>query len=198
MTVQPDVYLPPDVAAVLDSLRTDLRAAAGDNLVALILFGGLARGRYLPATSDINLAVVLSDASGPALERIATPLHEAWRTRRVDPLIVVPGEIARLAVAFPTKILDIRRRHIVLFGEDPFVDVAVDRGHVRVRVEQELRNLELRLRHRFVLAHDDPAALAAARKIHQGSSSGEYTPALFGRLLETIGRAADRAGRVDA
>ena len=162
MTASPDVYLPPDVAAALDELGTALRAAAGENLLGLVLYGGLARGRYNPETSDINLVVLLGDASADALGRIAAPLHAAWRAKRVEPLIMTPNELPRLALAFPTKMLDIQRRHIALIGEDPFDGIEPSRDFIRLRVEQELRNLTLRLRRRFVAIHDDPAALAAA------------------------------------
>jgi predicted nucleotidyltransferase len=157
-----DVFLPPAVAHALDELTVALRAGAGDNLLGLILFGGLARGRFVPGKSDINVVVVLRDASATAIAKIAEPLHEAWRTSRVDPFIIMPGEIGRLTIAFPTKILDIQRRHRLLMGEDPFVDILVDREHVRLRVEQELMNLALRLRHRFVRVSKDPVALASA------------------------------------
>ncbi len=162
MPAAQDVYLPPAVALALDELTTALRDAAGDNLTGLILFGGLARGRYVANVSDINLVVLVRDASATAIARFAAPLHEAWRTHRVDPLIITRDEIPRLTSAFPTKMLDIQRRHVVLMGDDPFVDITVDRDHMRLRVAQELSNLSLRLRHRFVRIQSDPAALAAA------------------------------------
>lgn len=148
MTVQSDATLPTDVAVALDELVTALRDAAGGNLLGLILYGGLARGRYNPGTSDINIVVVLRDISTEALVRIAPPLHAAQRARRVEPLIITPRELPRLAIAFPTKILDIQRRHVVLTGDDPFAGIDVSREHIRLRVEQELRNLALRLRRR--------------------------------------------------
>jgi predicted nucleotidyltransferase len=162
MTAPSTLQLPADVTPALDALSDSLRSAAGDNLLGLILFGGLSRGRYVPGSSDINVVVFLRDASAAALSRIAEPLRDAWRAKRVDPFIITPAEVPRLAITFPTKILDIQRRHVVLFGADPFTNITVDREHVRARVEQELRNLALRMRHRFVKVHDDPAALATA------------------------------------
>src|SRR5688572_1702723 len=104
MTVRADPNLPPEIALALDGLSAALRDAAGDNLLGLILYGGLARGRYHRGTSDINLVVVVRDASAQAIARIAEPLHAAWRARRVEPLIITPRELPRLAIAFPTKI----------------------------------------------------------------------------------------------
>jgi len=44
----------------------------------------------------------------------------------------------------------------------PFEGITVSSEHIRARAEQELRNLALRLRRRFISIHDDGAALAAA------------------------------------
>src|ERR1700687_3745663 len=49
---------PPQTAAALARLRDDLQRAAGKNLAGIILYGGLARGRYHPGKSDINLVVL--------------------------------------------------------------------------------------------------------------------------------------------
>jgi len=51
--------VPPAVTEALEKLRAELTAAASDDLAALVLYGGLVRGRYQPGRSDVNLAVVL-------------------------------------------------------------------------------------------------------------------------------------------
>lgn len=153
---------PPDVRAAIAQLSDDLTSAAGANLAGLILYGGLARGRYRPGKSDINVAVLLDDTSTAALERVAPTLRAAWRAWRVEPFVLKPAEVARLSVTFPTKLLDIARHHIVLMGADPFVNVQVAREQVRLRVEQGLRNSEMRLRRRYLSIFDDAPSLALA------------------------------------
>jgi len=66
------------------------------------------------------------------------------------------------ALVFPTKFLDIKDHHVVLAGEDPFASLEVPREQVSWRIVQELRNLTLRLRHRFTVAVDDRDAQAAS------------------------------------
>ena len=153
---------PPEVRAAVTRLRDDLEQAAGANLAGLILYGGLARGRYRAGKSDINLVVLLNDTSAAALAQVAPALRAAWRAWRVEPFIIKPTEAARLSVTFPTKLLDIARHHIVLAGSDPFTDLQVPREQVRLRIEQSLRNTELRLRRRYVSIFDDPPSLATA------------------------------------
>jgi hypothetical protein len=151
---------PPEVRAAIAQLCDDLTRVAGTNLAGLILYGGLARGRYRPGKSDINLVVLLDDTRAVALKPIAPILRAAWRAWRVEPFILRPAEVARLSVTFPTKLLDIARHHVVLAGANPFANIQVSREQVRLRIEQSLRNSELRLRRRFVSIFDDTAALA--------------------------------------
>jgi hypothetical protein len=129
-------------------------------LAGLVIYGSLARGRYHPGKSDINLIVLLRDISAVSLAAIAPPLRSAWRALRVEPLILMPAEVGRVAADFPTKFLDIQAHHVVLAGEDPFVGLEVAREQLRARLEQALRNLSLRLRRRYVALVHDPMAVA--------------------------------------
>jgi hypothetical protein len=153
--------VPPAVTEALEKLRAELTAAAGDDLAALVLYGGLVRGRYQPGRSDVNLAVVLRRASGGTLAAMAAPLHAAWRALRVEPFLLTLDELPRVAAVFPTKILDIKDSHVVLSGADPFAGIEVQREQLRLRVEQELRNQTIRLRRRFLAAATSPRELTA-------------------------------------
>jgi hypothetical protein len=153
---------PPVVQAALDRLKEDLVRAAGQNFAGLILYGGLARGRFRPGKSDVNVVVLLHDASGPALAAIAGPLATARRAAGVDALVLTPTEVARTADAFPTKFLDIKDHHLVLAGVNPFTQLEVTREQIRIRSEQEFRNMLLRLRRRYITARGDGLILTRA------------------------------------
>jgi hypothetical protein len=74
-------------------------------------------------------------------------------------MLMAKDEVAAVADAFPTKFLDIKNHHRVLLGVDPFLDLAVTRERIRLRTAQELRNLQLRLRRRYVDIANDAAML---------------------------------------
>ncbi len=152
---------PPAIAAALNRLKDELVRSGGTNLAGLILYGGLARGRYRPGKSDINVVVLLHEVSAPALAAIAPALRAARRAAGVVPMILTPAEVAPTAVVFPIKFLDIRDHHVVLCGADPFAGLEVPREQVRLRVVQELRNLSYRFRQHFVGAINDSAAQEA-------------------------------------
>jgi hypothetical protein len=116
--------IPGGVATALGHVRDELSAAATQNLVALDLYAGLAGGRYRGPKSDVDLAVVLEDASTERLSLLTPVLLAALRAARVKPWIAARSELGRLAHVFPTKFSTSR--------------------HLRFRVEPELRNLSLR------------------------------------------------------
>jgi len=146
---------PDVVVAALDDLAAALAQAAGANLAALVLYGGLARGSFRPGRSDVNVAVVLEDAAPARVAALAPALQAAARAARVEPWIVGRAELPRLMALFPTKLLDLQARHLLLAGADPFAGLSVPEAQVRHRAEQALANLSLRLRRRLVAAAGD-------------------------------------------
>ncbi|MGC3999974.1 MAG: nucleotidyltransferase domain-containing protein [Anaeromyxobacter sp.] len=153
--------LPAEAARALETLRDALTGALGPDLCALVLYGGAARGSYRPGQSDLNIAVVLADGSAATLDRIAPALRAAYRAARVEPFLLTLAELPRLVECFPSKLLDLEANHVVLAGANPFAGLSASPALVRLRAEQALRNLALRLRRRYVSAADDPAALLA-------------------------------------
>lgn len=149
---------PAHVAAAVERLQNELKTDAKDHVAGLILYGGLARGRFRVGQSDVDLVVLLRDVGEESLNAIAQPLQRAWRSAAVEPWILNIAEVASIADVFATKVFDIQEHHIVLFGEDPFVGLHVVRSHLRWRVEQELRNMAMRLRRRYVSVFDDKSA----------------------------------------
>src|SRR5262249_13325974 len=152
---------PPAITTALQCLKDELTRAAGANLAGLVLYGGLARGRYRAEQSDVNVVVLLHDVSAAALAAVAPALRTARRAAAVEPMILTPGEVPTVAVAFPTKFLDIKDHHVVLAGDDSFANLDVPREAIRRRVAQQLRNLSLRIRRRYLTIVDDRDAQAA-------------------------------------
>jgi predicted nucleotidyltransferase len=154
--------LPPDVQQSLDSLVAALTTAAGDDLLGVALYGGLAKGRYTPGISDINVLVVVRQAGLDTLERLAPALTAARREGRISSLVVTPDDLREMARLFPVKIADIKAAHRVLRGAVRLSDIEFDMSALRMRAIQELANAELRMRQRAVDHAFDPGAMWAA------------------------------------
>jgi len=84
-------------------------------------------------------------------------------------MILTADEIPRAADVFPLLYDDVRRCHILLSGTDPFSGLTISDVHRRLRIEQELREAQIRLRRAAVDAEGTPAQLAGAvfRKLRQ-------------------------------
>lgn len=158
-TLLKDVPSSGDLGSRIGAFVNQLQTAAGDNLASLVLFGGLARGRYRPGLSDVNVLVVLKRVGRDELGAIAPALRAAWRSVRVEPMIVAEAQLEAVARAFPTKVLDIKAYHVLLAGADVLAAVNAPPERVLWRVEQELQNMAIRLRRKVIAEMDDDAGL---------------------------------------
>jgi predicted nucleotidyltransferase len=175
------------IAKALDTLKAAL--AADKQVASAVMYGSYVRGDYREDASDINLALVVRDDD---LASLAVPLREAWRAARVDPWIARADELAGLADVFATRVRDIQRKHEVLVGDDPWPALHVPKPALRLRVEQELRNHQLRLRHAVVLSDD----AGQSRQLHATAGALRLDLALVEELAG--GTAVDQPDAIAA
>jgi predicted nucleotidyltransferase len=137
---------------LLAELKDKLRAGAGANLTAIVLFGSAARGEYHERHSDLNVLCVLERAGAAELEA----LHEAavwWEKKKFPaPQIFTLNELRASADIFAIELLDMKAHHKMIYGEDFFADLAVPMQLHRLQVEHELRTNWVKLRQGILLA----------------------------------------------
>lgn len=161
--------LPTPVQARLTELKESLEQALGDDLSCLLIYGSVARGDYRDGQSDVDLMLVLKEASRPRLDAIANALRLARYAARIEAMILTAAEIPRAADVFPLLYDDIRRCHVLLSGQDPFSALVIEGKNRRLRVEQELREAQIRLRRAVVdgMGSDEALKGALYRKVKQ-------------------------------
>lgn len=141
----------------LEELVSQLRAAYGEALRSVVLYGSAVAGEHRPEHSDYNVLVLVDHIP---LERLA-PLASATRAWRdagnPPPMTFTEREWRSSADVFPMEYADILERHTLLFGDDPFPGIAVSRVDLRLQVEREALAVLLRLRRGVLLAGQDPA-----------------------------------------
>ena len=138
--------LPGSVQARITEWTKSLATALGEDLVAILLTGGVARGHYRPGESDVNAIVVVRSIDFAKLDEISSAMQAARYGARIEPTILTEDEIPGSCDAFPLLYDDIKRSKIVLWGRDPFADIVVHDTHRRLRIEQELREAQIGLR----------------------------------------------------
>ncbi len=135
-----------------------MRASAGTNLLAVILYGSVAAGDYVADHSDVNLLCVLGDTSFAAIAALA-PVVEWWgKQKHRAPLLMSAEEMRRSADVFSIELLDMRRQHRVLWGEDVLKTLEISMQLHRAQVEYELREKTILLRQRLLVTAGNEAA----------------------------------------
>jgi predicted nucleotidyltransferase len=112
-----------------------IKAAAGSNLVSVILYGSGAEGEFHPEYSDLNLLCVLRDASFASLTKLTETV-----------------ELKASADTFSIEFVDMKHRHRLLYGEDVLSSLNVPMHLHRAQLEYELREKLFLLRQHLVLA----------------------------------------------
>ncbi len=167
-----------------------LRAAAGENLQSVILYGSAAGGEFHPEFSNVNLLCIVRETSFATLGALR-PAVEWWnRKKHSAPLILTQQELERSADVFSIEFLDMQRRHRVLFGENVLTNLHIPMHGHRAQLEYELREKLILLRERLLLA--------AANKNHLWDLLLGSLPAfttLFRHALIALGDAAPDSKR---
>jgi len=145
---------------IVDELVGDYRAVLGERLLSVVMYGSAVTHEYNPAVSDINIAIVLDDNS---MEQVSKCLSicKKWARRRVSvPFFMTRDYIQRSLDSFPVEFLGIQHDYRVLYGDDVFAAIQIDREHLRIQCERELKGAALHLRSEFI------RGMGLPRRIH--------------------------------
>lgn len=154
---------PPDRAQIdqtLKVLTADLVTALGDDLVSLILYGDFVKESGFPvATGPINLMLVLQQISCQRLDRVSPLIAKAERTIPLATMTVTAEDIETSCDVFPIKFHDMQRYHRLLAGKDVLSNLEIADDFLRLRCEQQLKNLMIRLRATYLHRNQSDSAL---------------------------------------
>jgi hypothetical protein len=134
----------------IETMVGELRASVGEALISVLLHGAEARGDHFSAARDLYLLIVLRDLTPATLRTLREPVARWLKKGHPMPRLFCPETIASSADAFPIELLDISHHKRVLHGSDPFGEIAVDKQHLRLQCERELREKIMRLQEAYV------------------------------------------------
>lgn len=169
----------------LDELVGQLRAAYGDALRSVVLYGSAVAGEHIARSSDYNILVIVERLPLDRL-RALSAVTRAWKEAgNPPPMTFTEREWRRSADVFPMEYADIIERHRVLHGDDPLGGLHVQRADLRAQLEHESVGLLLRLRQGVLLAGED-----ATEQIRLMAASLSSVMIVFRGLLRLHGRAS--------
>ena len=144
---------------LLNDLVDRLKAAYGEDLLSVVLYGSAASGDFHRKHSDLNVLCVLKQVELAELERGAELFRWWMKKDQPPPLLLSAEEIRDGSDVFPIEFLDIRENYRLLHGADLVASIEVNTANHRRQVEHELRSRLLRLRKRFLETQHDTKAV---------------------------------------
>jgi hypothetical protein len=169
--------------SALNRLVDDLRAAHGDNLASIVLYGSVAAGDHLGQRSNYNLLIALHRIALEDLRSSQTALREWHASGQPMPVYFTVEELQRAADVFPIEFLQMEQARKILHGSDPFELVDISRANLRHQTEYELRTKLIQLRRLYI-----PASISVEKLTALMSDSLASFAALFRAVLILLGQ----------
>jgi predicted nucleotidyltransferase len=168
----------------LEDLVSQLRAAYGDALSAVVLYGSAAGGEHHEKRSDMNILVIAKTLTVSSM-RAAGAIARAWgEAGHPPPLTLTEAEWRSSVDVFAMEHADILHRHKILYSAPAFDlkhGVAVSPRNLRLQLEYEALATLLRFRG-HVLTSD----AAAAEKLEKLVSGTGRVLVLFRAILRLL------------
>lgn len=157
----------PVVAETLASLQQLLQEAFGNNLISIVHYGYGAlsdQDSNLVATADAEIKVLivvesLEDSDWGAMSRAFDRLRGR---ASVVPILLTETSLKSSTDVFPILIRELKNGSQLVHGKDIVVDLDFQRSHLRLRCEQELRSLQLRMQSICLMHFASPYRLRTA------------------------------------
>jgi predicted nucleotidyltransferase len=130
----------------LDELVTQLKAAFGDDLSSVVLYGSAAGGEHNPKRSDQNVLVIVRKVPMSAAKAISATARAWADAGNPPPLVFTSDEWRASADVFPMEYADILERNRILFGASPFEGITIKNEDLRLQLEHEALGKLLNLR----------------------------------------------------
>ncbi|MBK6429081.1 MAG: hypothetical protein IPF82_23675 [Blastocatellia bacterium] len=132
-----------------------LRAAHGDNLHSVLIYGGAATREATSAATGARTLVVLERLRASDLRAAHDAVAEWVATGNPPPVMMSTDEVHSSRDVFPIEFLDLADNRRILHGADPFEGLDVSPRHLRYQVEFELRGKLIRLRELYLVSSSD-------------------------------------------
>jgi len=146
---------------VLDKLVENLRAAHGDNLASIVLYGSVAAGDHVAEHSDHNLLIALKRIASDDLRLSQNAMGDWLKSGQPMPVYFTVEELSRAVDVFPIEFLQMEKARRVLYGRDPFEFVEISQANLRHQTEYELRTKLIQLRRLYLPASTSVEKLSA-------------------------------------
>jgi len=134
----PESKLNTKIKIMLNDFIAGLKNCCQDNLISVILYGSAASGEFVDKHSNLNVLVVLKDASLDKISAVSDFINKR-EFKEIHPLFFSEEYIKTSNDVFPIEFLDMKENYTVFFGLDILKDLYIDTKNLRFQCEQELK-----------------------------------------------------------
>ena len=152
-------HIPNTIRDGLTTLVENLDTTCGRDLVSVVLYDGLVKNTQIKETDTIKVMLVMENIDTGILDQLAEVFSSFSLKDQLQPLVLSEADLRSSTDVFPIKFLDMQQDHEILHGKDILKDLAIEREHLQLRCEQEIKNLMLRLRKSYLMGLDQKGAL---------------------------------------
>lgn len=142
--------LPAEVQKHLIPCIRDLSVIDQDQMISVAVYGSAAGQNFIPGVSDINTLIVVREVSADFLKKSLRPIMRARRRRIAAPLILTREHIVSSLDVFPIEFLDMKERHVLIYGEDLLSGLEIRGEHTRLFCEQQIKGTLIRIRQTYL------------------------------------------------
>lgn len=143
--------------AFLDEL---LGSGYAGNIHSFTIVGSALTPDFDEKSSNINSVVVLKEMDLSFIEFLA-PLGKRFKKKGIGaPLIMTPDYIKGSLDVFPIELLDFKLIHKTVYGDDLFSDLEIERSHLRLQCEREIKTKLIWLRQGYLSSLGDRKLLS--------------------------------------
>ena len=112
--------------------------------------------------------IVLNEINTEILDIVGDALRKV-KSRKIALLTLSENDLVSSTDVFPIKFLNIKRNHKIYYGKDVMSSLEISKQNLRLRCEQEVKNLMLRLRQSYLSSGQNRNSLSVLIKRAYGS-----------------------------
>jgi len=155
----------PVVAETLESLLQLLQESFGGNLISIVHYGPLS-GQDLNQVStadvEVKVLIVVESLDDSDWGKMSQAFDRLRGRAAVAPVLLTEKSLKSSTDVFPILIREMKNDHQLIHGKNVVADLEVQRSHLRLRCEQELRSLQLRMQSICLMHFASPHRLRVA------------------------------------
>ncbi len=142
--------LPDEVKKKVVPYLQNLFEVHNENIISVFVYGSAAGKDFVPKRSDINLLIVFRQLQFDDLKKSLKIVSKGIEKKITAPLFLTRRHIETSADVFPVEFMELKENHILLYGEDIWESLKIDKANIRLQCEEQIKGKLIRLRQAYL------------------------------------------------